>query len=307
MSSSWIAPKIWSWGFQCPACYTKSVCKRAGAGWQRGHKAVAQGGARAGHCPGSGRHRESANWVSRGRDPPQREQAHHWYQICDLIEEASSKAKNGSDLQWIWSLGMAKFKGNAGAAWQDSSGKCPVPGEPAPPHILSPLHLLPGLCRDKGLHGPELWNKLLRRTPALAQEGTFPGSTFPRHTRRLGCAFHTSGGWNWCQLRGNVLPFVGCHSWFPNFLGCLQLAGEAGAARQLDPKKPSLLLYYLAQSIITVLGSCITFRSVLCIVYYRENSAFWILPIWLGIMDFRWRNSEWGWGTPPRQVQIPKT
>lgn len=136
-----LPPKFGDWGFPRPVCYTKSECKRAGARWQRGHKAVAQGGARAGHCPSSGRHRESANWVSWGRDLPLREQTHHSYQISDSIGEASSKAENGSDLLSIWSLrgtGMEKFKGNVAAARQDSSGKCPLPGEPTPPHILSP-------------------------------------------------------------------------------------------------------------------------------------------------------------------------
>lgn len=91
-----------------------------------------------------------------------------------------------------------------------------------------------------------------------------------------------------CQLRENLLPFVSCHSWLPNFLRCLQFAWETRAARQLDQKKnPSLLLYYLAQYIITVLGNCITFKCALCIVYYGENKAFWILPIWLAIMHFR--------------------
>lgn len=78
-----------------------------------------------------------------------------------------------------------------------------------------------------------------------------------------------------CQLGENFLPFVSCHSWLPIFLRCLQFPrDQSRQAIGSKKKKPSLLLYYLAQYIIIMLENCITFKCVLCIVYYGENSPF---------------------------------
>lgn len=66
-------------------------------------------------------------------------------------------------------------------------GKCPVPGEPPAPQILSshpPPASTPRLCHrgTRCCMAQELWNKLqgLFRTPAVPQQGTFPHPHTPR-------------------------------------------------------------------------------------------------------------------------------
>lgn len=87
---------------------------------------------------------------------------------------------------------MEKFQGNVAAAWQDSSGKCPVPGEPTPPHTSAPLHLLPalpGLCHRAWAGARCCRAQKCGTTCRGCSEGhqhcpkdSFPGSTLPRHT-----------------------------------------------------------------------------------------------------------------------------
>lgn len=139
-------------------------------------------------------------------------------------------------------------------------------------HHQSRPHSTSWQAQEPRSHGIKLQGRL-RRTPALPQEG-IPRIHAPRHAQRRAVdstqveAAIDAGSEGMCCL------LLAVTAGFPISSDACSLAGEAGAARQLDPKKPSLLLYYLAQSVITVLGNCITFRSVLCIVYYRENSAF---------------------------------
>lgn len=63
-------------------------------------------------------------------------------------------------------------------------------------------------------------------------------------------------------------------------------------------EQPSLLLYYIAQYIITMLGNCITFKCVLCTVYYGGKQS---LPnpssdSWWCILDIQQQQEFWmGW------------
>lgn len=72
-------------------------------------------------------------------------------------------------------------------------------------------------------------------------------------------------------------------------------------------QQPSLLLYYIAQYIITMLGNCITFKCVLCTVYYGGKQSL-PNPSCLTHDDVFWtysnsRSSEWDGSTTSRQPQ----
>lgn len=72
-------------------------------------------------------------------------------------------------------------------------------------------------------------------------------------------------------------------------------------------EQPSLLLYYIAQYIITMLGNCITFKCVLCTVYYGGKQSL-PNPSCLTHDDVFWtysnsRSSEWDGSTTSRQPQ----
>lgn len=92
----------------------------------------------------------------------------------------------------------------------------------------------------------------------------------------------------------NFLPFVGCHSWLPNFPQMPAVCMRDWSSQAIRSPKASLLLYYLAQYIITMLGNYRTLKCGLCVGCYGENSASGILPIWLGLMHFSCTKSASG-------------
>lgn len=102
-------------------------------------------------------------------------------------------------------------------------------------------------------------------------------------------SWNTSRGWN-ASSEGIFCLLLAVTAGYP-FSSDACSFQETRGGRQLDQKKkknhqPSSVLYYLAQYIIIMLENCITFKRVLCIVYYGENSPFWTL-LWVVITYFR--------------------